>query len=288
MFILDFDNLRECPEGLIGQLDELTCCTQVHRHDFFSLIWLLEGHSQLFVDFHYYNIKQGTLVCIPPDQVHAWSNQLDGREIGIGFSKGLYIKQNQEFPEFLYSLKYTNDKPFIQEIPSSHHGLFDFVFNTALERCDAVNDPQSYDEALLTYLNVILLEMRRLQDKTQQKQVVTFDASSRLVREFENLVERYYGERKKVYEFADELGVTANHLVQTVRERTMKTPGKMISERLLLEAKRQLIHTTDTITEIAFTLSFTSPSQFNRWFKNEAGLSPGQFRDDFIVFAQNP
>ena len=66
MFILDLDNLRDCPEGLIGQFHELTCCTEVHRHDFFALVWLLQGQARLFVDFQYYNIKKGTLVCIAP------------------------------------------------------------------------------------------------------------------------------------------------------------------------------------------------------------------------------
>ena len=227
-------------------------------------------------------------MCIPPDQVHAWDNLIDSREIGFGFGKGLYIKQNQEFPQFLYSLKYTIDKPFIQEIPEEHHAHFDFIFKAALERCKPMNDPKSYDETILTYLNVILLEMRRLQVETRQKETLNFDASSRLVRDFEDLVERSYHQRKKVYQLADELGVTANHLVQTVREKKQKTPGKIIAERLLLEAKRQLVHSTDTITEIAFGLSFSSPSQFNRWFKHEAGLSPGQFRDGFRVFAPNP
>lgn len=285
MFILDFDNLRECPEGLIGQIEELTCCTQVHRHDFFTLLWLIEGQARLFVDFQYYDIKKGTLVCIPPGQVHAWDNLINSREIGFGFGKGLYIKQNQGFPQFLYSLKYTTDQPFIQQIPEALHAHFDFIFNAALERCTPMHDPKSYDEVVLTYLNVILLEMRRLQLETGQKETANFDASSRLVRDFEQLVETHYLERKKVYELAEILGVTANHLVQTVREKTEKTPGKIISERLLLEAKRQLTHTTNTITEIAFGLSFSSPSQFNRWFKNETGVSPGQFRDDFIVFA---
>ncbi len=288
MFILDLDNLRDCPEGLIGQFHELTCCTQVHRHDFFALVWLLQGQARLFVDFQYYNIKKGTLVCIAPGQVHAWENELDGKEIGFGFDKGLYIKQNQDFPFFLYSLQQKSDSPYILDVPASRYDFFDFVFSTALDRCDAVSDPGSYDETLLTYLNVVLLEMRRLQTEPMKNSSVSFNAASRLVRDFYQLVDKHYLERKKVYELAKILGVTANHLVQTVREKAEKTPGRIVTERLVLEAKRQLIHTLYSISEIAFSLSFTSPSQFTRWFKNEVGLTPGQFREDFIVFSRNP
>ena len=81
------------------------------------------------------------------------------------------------------------------------------------------------------------------------------------------------------------LGVTSNHLVQTVRQKTNKTPGRILQDRLMLEAKRLLIYTTNSITEIAFALSFPNPAQFGRWFKKETGCSPGQFRKQFVLFA---
>jgi len=50
-----------------------------------------------------------------------------------------------------------------------------------------------------------------------------------------------------------------------------------------LEAKRLLVHTEYTVAEIAAILSFSDPSVFGRWFKAQAGMSPGQFRGDFCI-----
>lgn len=104
------------------------------------------------------------------------------------------------------------------------------------------------------------------------------NAASRLTHFFQLAVEQHDLKRKQVQNYADLLGVTANHLIATVRETTGLTPMQVIHNRLLLEAKRLLAHTTSDITEIAAALAFHNPSQFGRWFKHQAGHAPGQFR----------
>ena len=100
---------------------------------------------------------------------------------------------------------------------------------------------------------------------------------------FAKYVEQHYLKRRQVKVYADMLGVTANHLVETVRQTTGMTPGRILSDRLMLEAKRLLVHTQQSLSEIAYHLAFSDPSQFGRWFKNTGGLSPGKFRQEFSV-----
>ena len=58
-----------------------------------------------------------------------------------------------------------------------------------------------------------------------------------------------------------------------------KSALQMVHERVLLEAKRSLIYTVQTISEIAYELGFTDPAYFTRFFRRLTGLSPKQFRE---------
>ncbi len=50
------------------------------------------------------------------------------------------------------------------------------------------------------------------------------------------------------------------------------------THRIVLEAKRQLQHTSLNIKEIGYTLGFEDPSYFVKFFKREAGMMPSEFR----------
>ena len=57
------------------------------------------------------------------------------------------------------------------------------------------------------------------------------------------------------------------------------TAGHLIRQRVLTEAKRQLIFTTLAINEIAYDLSFSDPSHFARFFRQQTGTTPQAFRE---------
>ena len=56
------------------------------------------------------------------------------------------------------------------------------------------------------------------------------------------------------------------------------TAGRVIRQRLLLEAKRSLIYTSMTANEIAYDLGFADPAYFSRFFRQHTGRTPSAFR----------
>ena len=58
-----------------------------------------------------------------------------------------------------------------------------------------------------------------------------------------------------------------------------KTVLNLIHERILIEAKRLLLFTTNTITEIAYELGFTDTSYFMRFFKKHTSLTADAYRN---------
>ena len=60
------------------------------------------------------------------------------------------------------------------------------------------------------------------------------------------------------------------------------TAQEMIHHKQASEAKRACSRiTTDAVSEIAYGLNFSDPSNFNRFFKSITGLSPQQYRQQF-------
>lgn len=53
----------------------------------------------------------------------------------------------------------------------------------------------------------------------------------------------------------------------------------MISERIIIEAKRELYLTNKAIKEIAYELGYLDEYYFSRFFKTNADISPQMYRD---------
>jgi AraC family transcriptional activator of pobA len=57
-----------------------------------------------------------------------------------------------------------------------------------------------------------------------------------------------------------------------------KTTTQVITDRIILEAKRMLMDKKRTVNEIASALGFDDYSYFVRLFKKHAGMTPTAFR----------
>ena len=81
-----------------------------------------------------------------------------------------------------------------------------------------------------------------------------------------------------VERLGEEIGLSRVQLYRKVKVLTGKTPVELLRKARLMKA-RTLVTTTDrSIAEIAYATGFTSPSYFNKCFKDEFGVSPGGMR----------
>jgi AraC family transcriptional activator of pobA len=92
------------------------------------------------------------------------------------------------------------------------------------------------------------------------------------------LVEEHFQKERQLAFYADRLAMTVDRLNDHVRRATGVTAGHLIRQRVLSEAKRQLVFTTQTIHAIAYDLAFSDPSHFARFFRKQTGTTPHEFR----------
>ena len=100
-----------------------------------------------------------------------------------------------------------------------------------------------------------------------------------IVRRFEALLEAHYLEHWPVARYAAQLGITPTHLTRLTRESHGCPATHMIRDRLVREARRNLVYTNLAVSTIAYALGFDDPAYFTRTFTNATGLSPSEFRN---------
>lgn len=111
-------------------------------------------------------------------------------------------------------------------------------------------------------------------------------ASARVSSLFAELLERQFpidspNQKLKLRtagDFAERLSVHVNHLNKVVKENTGNTTSKLISSRIIKEAKILLKQTNWNVSEIAYTLGFEELAHFSNFFRKQTNLSPLAFR----------
>jgi AraC family transcriptional activator of pobA len=83
-------------------------------------------------------------------------------------------------------------------------------------------------------------------------------------------------------DFAKILNTTPQNLNAACRRQIGKNAKEPILHQLLLESKRYLLHTENTLNEISTILQFNDTSYFVKFFKRKEGLSPLQFRKKYF------
>jgi AraC family transcriptional activator of pobA len=103
-------------------------------------------------------------------------------------------------------------------------------------------------------------------------------SESNLFRRFEALLEQHHLERWSVADYADALAITPTHLNRVTRAATGDTASHLILNRLIREARRNLVYTNLPVSTIAYALGFEDPAYFSRVYAAATGLSPRAFR----------
>ena len=101
----------------------------------------------------------------------------------------------------------------------------------------------------------------------------------RLVDRFEALIDEHYRKHWAVARYAAALKVTPTHLSRLTREAFGCPASHLIRDRMVREARRQLVYTNMPVSKIAYTLGFNDPAYFTRTFTVATGLSPSEFRE---------
>jgi AraC family transcriptional regulator, transcriptional activator of pobA len=133
--------------------------------------------------------------------------------------------------------------------------------------------------AMRGLLVLIAVGVARLAASRARTGSVTLHPADATVAQLRALVDEHFRIERQLGFYAAKLAMTVDRLNDHVKRATGVTAGHLIRQRLLTEAKRQLVFTTMPIHDIAKELAFADPSHFARFFRKQTGITPHEFRD---------
>jgi AraC family transcriptional activator of pobA len=138
---------------------------------------------------------------------------------------------------------------------------------------------EGYRLAMRGLLALIAIGVARLAASRARTGSVTLAPADSTVDALRKLVEEHFRKERLLDFYATKLAMTADRLNDHVKRATGVTAGHLIRQRVLTEAKRQLVFTSQPIHEIAYDLAFSDPSHFARFFRKQTGTTPHEFRE---------
>ena len=253
----------------ISRFKEVIKRTKPHKHDaYFELIYLSEGAGFHWIDTQKFQITP-PVVFFLSGQLHYWEM--------TAIPKGYVMLFRDEFFNSLKHSDLLNLVSSLQDAVNVHlskDDQLDFIFS---EMEQEYKNPSVHSvEMMQGYLQVALVKLLR----HNQQSVVQTPTNSQLVfRKFQHFLHSANPvSNVKVNEAADQLGLSPQNLNAICRKACGKSASELIIEQVTLEAKRYLIHSDKNIGEIAFTLNFSDPSHFVKYFKKTTGETPQAFR----------
>jgi AraC-like DNA-binding protein len=244
-----------------------------HRHNFYLLVLFTHGSGIHEIDFDRYEINRGSLFMLQPGQIHSWklSDDIDG----------YIVFYSQE----IYNLHFGNNKiedySFYQSVKSNPELIYneeelqeiEVYFHLMKKESELVKSKQK--EAILNLLDLINIQISRkyLPENNHKTPIYNHE-----INQFEKLIDIYFKSEKSPSFYASKMSITLKHLNRICKTILNKTATELITERVILEAKRLLINQNKSISQIADELNYDNYSYFAKLFKKETGNSPSEFR----------
>ncbi len=248
-----------------------------HRHSFYHMVLFMKGKGFHSIDFDKFSVKPYQVYCMVPGQVHSWNFEKEMEGYIINFSED-FFKSFLLNPSYVeqFSFFSGNSKEGVVQLPESVHKEIVKLAESLVQQ----RGVKHTDKERLLLLQLLMLVEESISHKgikaiPQQKQL--------LLRNFRRLIEAHYKTMRLPNEYADLLYITSNHLNALCRDLLGKTAGEVIRDRVLLEAKRLLTNGAMSVAEIGYELNFQDNSYFNRFFKKSAGVTPEEFRRQFLI-----
>lgn len=248
-----------------------------HRHaDLSQLLIVTEGGGVLTVDGAAHAITPPWFVWLPAGVVHGFAFEADTGGLVLTLSAdtvGAAVAASAERA----ALSGLVAEPMLGSMPVADEiGVDVEAVMQAIEREQAMPRPGA-TSALTANLMLLMVAMLRTQtQRNLDRQLGAAQASE--FRRFRAYVERNFGAAAGVAEIARALGLSPNRLHAVTMRAVGRGPLAVLHDRIMLEAKRELMFTEKRVADIAFDCGFEDPAHFSRFFTQRAGMSPRAYR----------
>jgi AraC family transcriptional activator of pobA len=253
-------NLNNCPPSYLNDPG---------RKDFFEIVWLKNEDPLHAMSDPAYGIRGDWVYLIPPYRVHQLNKAGKNGEL-ISFKRAMLEEEDKDFLLDLFRIFNVQGEFSCLRLDADSASALGDIYRIMEQEYAKENN----FEMMKALLKVLLLKLISV----KQLEFPGHDVHQKRVYEFLMLLESNFHTVTNIDFYAGKLGISSKRLNQILKEKLDKTGTQIIHDRIILEAKRRMIHTDVTIKEIAYDLGFSDRPYFSRFFKKQTGQTPEEFQ----------
>lgn len=252
----------------------------LQRHNYYTILFLLNSKGKLRADFAEYNFAGDALLFFAPYQPFMLTDVPAVTGIAIHFHPDFFCIFKHQKEVACHGVLFNNiyQPPIVSVPETTRPQLLQLVaqMQTEMQQVELAQY-----ELLISYLKIFLITASRL--KTVQHPVL--GAEEHLAKEpfvlnqLKEAIEEHYKAKRSASDYCRLLHISPKTLAKLTKTHWNKTLTHLIAERIVIEAKRELYLTSKAVKEIAYELGFEDEYYFSRFFKTNADISPQLFRE---------
>lgn len=246
-----------------------------HRHEsFFQILHIRKGSAEMMLDGESRPAQPAAMITVPPRVAHGFrfSRDIDGSVITLVVPQiSLLLAGHARFlgwygtPRIIALARDDPDAGFLD----------DTLARIASELATRAPAGTPLVEA---YLASALILAARITAPEITHTPTAGNRDAERIEALNLLIDRNFREHRTADFYAERLGLSATHLNRIARAATGMTVHDMLAQRLIDEAKRDLVFTVLSVQTIAYGLGFNDAGYFTRFFSQKAGMTPRAYR----------
>lgn len=263
--------IRSLEEVLAGK----DMSQELHRHDFYFILVVCKGRGVHAIDFVEHTVKTNSIFMLRPGQVHKLQVRAGGEGYLLEFNKDFQFLSANTGNELLRKAANRN----YSQLDKMGCRALCAILQTMLDEFRAKQE--GFENVIKANLEIFLIQYLRYRQKGQGVDVQVNSYQQEKLQEFLDLLETNISTTKQASAYADRVSLSPFQLNSITKSLLGKTVAELIENQILLEAKRQLLATSNQVNQIAFHLGYEDVSYFIRFFKKLTGQTPEAFRKNF-------
>lgn len=239
---------------------------QPHYHNYYEIYYLEDGGRYQCSDNDLYLLQPGDIILFPPYQMH-----YSYGDANMHFQRiVLYFRREEiDSPDLIRILEEGNGifRPDARERSVIHQALMNLLKEQEEERSFA-------KECCHSLLNFLLYHLAR---QTRMRNPVKAEQNRRIA-QIMRYIHTHYNEAITLESLSEQFYISTFYLCREFRSYTNSTVVQYINVTRIMNAQRMLMETSKNITQVGRETGFSSPTHFNRVFKQITGMTPSGFR----------
>ncbi|MEP6948319.1 MAG: helix-turn-helix domain-containing protein [Ginsengibacter sp.] len=247
------------------------------RNNFHTLVLITEGDGELQTAFGVFKIAKKSFFAFAPYQPFMIKGK-NCQGIAVQFHSDFFCIHKHQTEVTCNGVLFNNVHQLpLFEVDYDSFMSFQELFVKIANEIN--NSSVAQYEMLVSYLKIILITSSRIKLERLPANFNSENNEAEVLQKLKEFIEENFKSEHFSEFYSAKLFTTPKGLTKLLKKYYSKTFTQLITERLLIEAKRELYLTKKSVKEITAELGYNDEHYFSRFFKKNTGITTQQYRE---------